>query len=81
VTAAMIATHATVSRLTTRIENLGHKFYVDSFFYSSYLFDDLHTKAIKCCGTVRSNQKGVPRYSGRKLIQKQGDMMTEVRGD
>jgi hypothetical protein len=31
VTATMTANHATVSGLTTRIENLGHKLYMDNF--------------------------------------------------
>jgi hypothetical protein len=32
VTAAMMGTHAAVSGLATRIENLGHKLYMDNFF-------------------------------------------------
>jgi hypothetical protein len=47
------ATQATVKRLTTRIGIVGHKLYVDSF--SSDLFDDLCSKTINSCGTVRSN--------------------------
>jgi hypothetical protein len=33
-TASMTATHATVTGLTTRIENFGHKIYMDDFFSS-----------------------------------------------
>jgi hypothetical protein len=67
-TATITANHATVSGLTTKIENLGHKLYMDNVF-SSDLSDDLHTKAINCCGTgtVRPNQKGMPSDFGRKL--------------
>jgi hypothetical protein len=54
-TAAMTTIHATVSRLTTRIENLGHKFYMDNFFSSPDLLDNLHVNAINCCDTVRPN--------------------------
>jgi hypothetical protein len=45
------------------------------------LFDDLHMKAINCCGTVRSNQKGMPSDFGRKLRLKRGDKKTRVKGD
>jgi hypothetical protein len=68
-TASMTATHTTVTGLTTRIENFGHKLYMDNFFSSSDLFDDLHTKAINCCDIVRPNQKGMPRDFGTKLTE------------
>jgi hypothetical protein len=48
-TPTMTATHATVAGLG-RIENLGHELYMENFFFSPDLFDDLHTKAIS---TVR----------------------------
>jgi hypothetical protein len=59
-TPSMTATHATVIGLTAGIEHVGYKLYVDSFFSSSALFDDLHTKTINCCGTVWPNRKGMP---------------------
>ena len=34
------ATHATVTELTRKIEERGHKLYMDSFFSSPELFDD-----------------------------------------
>jgi hypothetical protein len=80
-TALMTATYATVTGLTTRIENFGHKLYMDNFFPSPDLFDNLHTKAINCCGTVRPNRKGMPRDFGTKLRLKRGDLKTRVRGD
>jgi hypothetical protein len=80
-TASMTTTHATVTGLTTRIENFGHKFYMDNFFSSPDLFDDLHTKAKNCCGTVTPNRKGMPTDFGTKLRLKQGDLKTRVRGD
>jgi hypothetical protein len=58
-TAIMTTTSAAVSGLTTKIENLGHKLYMDEFFSSSNLFDSLHMKAINCCCTVTPNQKGM----------------------
>jgi hypothetical protein len=81
VTAAMTVSHTAVSGHTARIENLGYKLCVDSFFSSSDLFHSLCTKAINCCGTVRSNQKGMHEDFGRKLRLKWGDIMARVRSD
>jgi hypothetical protein len=36
----MTATHATVRHLTCRVEGLGHKLFMDSFFSSPRFFDD-----------------------------------------
>jgi hypothetical protein len=73
----MTAIHATVSGLTTRIANLGHKLYMDNFFFR--LNYDLHTKAINCCGTLRPNLKIMPNDSGRKLGLKRADTKTGVK--
>jgi hypothetical protein len=57
-TPSLTATLATVSGLATRIENVGHKLYMDIFFSSPALFDDLHTKTINCCGLLDQIEKG-----------------------
>jgi hypothetical protein len=56
-TRTMTATHTTVIGLMRRTENAGHKLYMDNFFSPPELLDNLHTKNINCCGTVRPNKK------------------------
>jgi len=66
VTPSMAATHATVSRLTGKPEIVGHKLYKDSIT-PPVLFDNLHTKAINCCGTVGPNQRGMHTKFEQKI--------------
>jgi hypothetical protein len=73
-TPSMTATHATVTRLAARNEHVGHNFYMGSFHSSPALFDDLHTKTIHCCGTVRPNTNGMPKKFGHKMNLKRGDL-------
>jgi hypothetical protein len=71
-TASMTAIYTNVTGLTTRTENV---------FSSPDLSDDLHTKAINFCGTVRPNKKGMTRDFGTELRLKRGDLKTRVRDD
>jgi len=48
----LTATHATVSELTKKLQGHGYELYMDNYFSSPDLFDDLTTKQIYCCGTV-----------------------------
>ena len=54
----MTTTH---SHLTRRVEGLGHKLFMDNFFSSPRLFDDLDGHKINSRGTVRPNRKDMPR--------------------
>jgi len=54
------ATHATVTEQTRKIGH-GHKLYMDNFFSSPELFDDMVKNEIYCCGTVRLNRRGMPQ--------------------
>jgi hypothetical protein len=56
VTSSLTATHATVTRPAARIEHVGHRLYVNSFFTSPALFDDLHTKT--AAGLLDQIEKG-----------------------
>jgi len=71
----MTTTHATVRPLTRRVEGLGHKLFMDNFFSSPRLFDDLNGHKINSCRTVRPNRKDMPRDFGpKKLKLKRGDV-------
>lgn len=66
---SMRATDETITILTVRTENVGHKLYMDNSFLE--LFDDLHTE------TVRPDRQLMPKSIGKKMKLKQGD--TEIR--
>ena len=76
------ATHATVTELTRKIEGHGHKLYMDNFFSSPELFDDLTNKQIYFCGTVKPNRKGMPQDLVPKTTKlKRGDIHVKTRAD
>jgi len=78
----LTATHATVTNLTRGVEGFGHKLYMDNFFSSPDLFDDLAQKKISCCGTVRLHRKGMPKdLKPKTLWLKRGDIRVRTRGD
>jgi len=78
----MTATHATVSELTKKIQERGHKLYMENYFSSRDLFDDLATKQIYCCGTVRPNRKRMPQDLGpKRMTLQRGDLQLRTRGD
>ena len=74
---SMTATH----RLAARIEHMRHNLYMVSFFSSSALFDDSHSKMINCCGTVTPNRKGMPKNLERKMKLKRGYLKNNVKGN
>jgi len=77
----MTATHATVRHLTSRVERLGHKIFMDNFFSSPRLFDDLDIRKINPCGTVRPNRRDMPSDFGPKQLKlKRGDARVRTRG-
>jgi len=77
----IIPTHATVRHLTRRVEGLGHKLFMDNFFSSPRLSDDLDRHKINSCGTVQRNRKDMPRDFGpKKLKLKRGDVRMKTRG-
>jgi hypothetical protein len=80
-TAQITAMHGTVLQLIRRVEGLGCKIFVDNYFTSPTLFDDLFQREINACGTVRPDRRGMPRDIGPKSLKmKKGDIETRVRG-
>jgi hypothetical protein len=73
----MTATEATVTGLTARTENVGHKLFMDNS--SPELFDNLRTKTINCCGTVTPNRKVMDMSIKKKMKLKQGDTEMGMR--
>lgn len=81
-TQRLTAAHAIVTELTRKVEGRGHKLYVNSFFSSPALFDDLMEKKINCCGAVKPNRRGMPRdLESGKMELKRGDIKVRTRGD
>jgi hypothetical protein len=77
----MTTTHATVRNLTRRVEVLGHKIFMDNFFSSPRLFDDLDRHKINPCGTVRLTEKTCPvNLDQKKLKLKRGNVRVKTRG-
>lgn len=59
---------------------MGHKLYMDIIISSPALSDDLHTKTVICCATVRPNRKLMHKNFGQKMKLKWDEIKTGVRG-
>jgi hypothetical protein len=78
----MTTTHTTVRHLTHRAEGLGHKLFMDNFFSSPRLFDDLERCKINSCGTVWPDRKDMPPdFRPNKLKLEKGDTRVRTRGN
>ena len=76
----MTAAHAAVRRLTCRVEGLGHVLFMDNFFSSPRLFDDLERRKINSCSTVWANRKDMPCDFGLKQLKlKVGDVRLKTK--
>jgi hypothetical protein len=63
-----------------RVENVGHKLYMDNFFPSPDLFNNLHSRKTHCCGTGDSIERACHRNLERLKLT-QGDIRMRVRGN
>jgi len=81
VTDDMTATHVTVRHLTSRIDGLGHKIFMDNLFSSPRLFDDLDRRRINSCRTVWPNRNDMPHdFEPKQLKSKRVDVRVRTRG-
>jgi len=80
---AQTATHGTVLQLIRRVEGLGHKIFMGSYFISPALCDELFQRKINACGTVLHDRRGMPRDIGPKSMKMERgtDIATRVRGN
>ena len=77
----MTATHATVRHLTSRVQGLGHKIFMDHFFSSPSLVDDLDRHKINSCRTAWPNRRDMLSDFGPKQLKlKMGDVRVRTRG-
>jgi len=77
----MTATHATFKHLTCRVEGVGHKTFMDNFFSSPRLFNDLDRHKINSCGTLWPNRKDMPHDYGPKQPKlKKSDIRVKTTG-
>jgi hypothetical protein len=78
----LTAPHAIVRELTRNVEGCGHKLYMDNFFSSPDVFDEMTKKKINCCGTVRPCTKGMPHdLRPKNMTLKRGDIKVRTRDD
>ena len=60
-------------RLMDPYLDLGHKLYLDNFYSSPVLFQDMFNRKTGCCGTLRTNRKGTPDKIKAAKKLKKGD--------
>ena len=71
-------THQVVTNLTNVIFGKGHIIYMDNYFSSPALYDELAANQTGACGTLHLNRCGIPdAISASKL--KRGDPQVSVR--
>ena len=68
-------TYAVVLKMLEGLENRGHHVYMDNFYTSPALFQDLRCLGFGACSTVRTNRRRVPEEV-KSRIQK-GEIMID----
>ncbi|XP_063077170.1 piggyBac transposable element-derived protein 4-like [Engraulis encrasicolus] len=68
------ATHLIVRELMAPYTGKGHEVYMDNFYTSPAIAEELASKDTGLCGTVRCNRKGMPKgLTGQHLLLAKGD--------
>ena len=73
-------THDTVINLSCPLFNKGHHIYMDNYFSSPALFQELHDNQKGACDTLKLSRRGVPEEIA-KLKMKKGDKIKATRQD
>jgi hypothetical protein len=72
------STRGIVLQLIQRVEGLGHKIYMDNYFSSPALSDDILERKINSCGTIRNDRCGMPQEIRPKSMKlKRGILLQE----
>ena len=69
-------THAAVLKLLEGLENRGHHVYMDNYYSSPSLFQNLRHLVFGACGTVRTNRHGVPEEIKAEL--QKGEIVSKM---
>ena len=69
-------THTVVLKLLEGLENRGHHVYMDNYYSSPSLFQNLRRLGFDACGTVRTNRRGVPEEIKAKL--QKGEIVSKM---
>ena len=72
-------THAVVLKLLENLENRGHHVYMDNYYTSPSLFQNLRHLGFGACGTIRTNRHGVPDEIKAKL--QKGEIVSKMIDD
>ena len=74
------ATYDIVMRLMAPLLNQGYRLYIDNYYTSPILLQDLYYKKTVACGTLRSNRKGVPTVIKTTKLAKGDHMAMTLTG-
>jgi len=66
--------------LSDRLRELGYRLYVDRYYSSPKLFEDLYSHKIPATGTVMPNRKGMPQQIKSTKL-KRGDVVVYQKGN
>ena len=64
-----------VIELATGLEGKNYHIYFDNFFSSVNLMEKMKNNKLCCCGTVYTNNKGVPKLKAKKSLDEVIQMM------
>ncbi|XP_061175613.1 piggyBac transposable element-derived protein 4-like [Saccostrea echinata] len=70
-----------VKDLTRKLVHKSHVVYMDNFFSSPELYEQLLREGVYCCGTIRVNRRGMPEAIKSAKLKNRGDSLTMQKGN